>query len=957
MGRNENTLEQHTILIADDSEMNRSLLADMLGNDYNIIEAEDGTKALAHLQNDGVKIDLVLLDIVMPNMDGFEVLAYMNRNGWIKDIPVIVISSETSPSCMERAYELGVTDFINRPFDVWIVRRRVMNTLMLASKQKMLVGMVTDQIYKREKMSNIMITILSHIVEFRNGESGMHVLHIRTISEILLKSLVIKSNQYGLTQTDISLISTASALHDIGKIGIPDEILNKPGKLTKEEYEIMKKHSELGAAMLDDLDFLQDEKLVQYARQICRWHHERYDGKGYPDGLKGDEIPIAAQIVSLADVYDALTSPRVYKRAFSHDEAIKMILNGECGVFNPLLVECLLEVSDTLAKELKVNSLSRDTYDKMKNVREEILQDDELSTSARTLTLLENERLKTRFFAELSHEIQFEYVFETQLLMIYDFGERKLGLDELIMNPLEDVNLKKAFGEEKLKQFVKLVENTSPKDYAFSMESVILFGGEPRWVRISGRSLFKGEPSVRTGIIGKIIDINSEHKVLKDLQHKATHDSLTLLYNSGTAKERILEALHSNKDYVLVIIDLDYFKTINDTYGHNFGNLALQHIAAKLKAVLRKSDVIARIGGDEFLVFFEEHPSQDTTINRIFTSLIEPFNNLQLSVSIGVAKTKDCGKNYEDLFNCADRALYKAKNGGKHCIRYYDISLTENSSEMTRIDNPDFEDASFISLQSEEELNSFLKNLHLIQERIRLYNIETATGYTIDEEGKLHRLEDKDTYINSGRIGAYDRALMTRGRASEIAYRGNNLFYINAIYLECGITPYILEVILPLKDDTIIDNNYTKTEIIAKIDSYGEKKYIDSNLNIYNRTFYQEQIVGNTGFYSLAVIESRSKNIDLTMIVSVLREHIRSTDLIIRMEEASFLIILERMQETYFVKNMELVCSDLSKLGEIYIGACHTLGRIEDLVEIAGRNLIQAQKEKKGFIYRNNLKR
>lgn len=277
----------HTILIADDSEINRSLLADMLGSEYNIMEAEDGTQAVAYLQNDGAKIDLVLLDIVMPNMDGFEVLAMMNRNGWIKDIPVIVISSETSPSCMERAYELGVTDFINRPFDVWIVRRRVMNTLMLSSKQKMLVGMVTDQIFKREKMSNLMITILSHIVEFRNGESGMHVLHIRTFSEIILRNLSLKTNKFNLTQADISLISTASALHDIGKIGIPDEILNKPGKLTKEEYEVMKKHSEYGATMLDDLEFLQDEKLVQYARQICRWHHERYDGKGYPDGLKG----------------------------------------------------------------------------------------------------------------------------------------------------------------------------------------------------------------------------------------------------------------------------------------------------------------------------------------------------------------------------------------------------------------------------------------------------------------------------------------------------------------------------------------------------------------------------------------------------------------------------------------------------------------------------------------------
>ena len=394
---------QQTILIVDDSEINRSLLADMLGNEFTILEAEDGTQAVATLQQEGSGIDLVLLDIVMPKMDGFEVLAVMNRNNWIKDIPVIMISSETSPSCIERAYELGVTDFINRPFDVWIVRRRVMNTLMLSSKQKKLVGMVTDQIFEREKMSNLMITILSHIVEFRNGESGMHVLHIRTISELLLKSLALKTDKYGLTQADISLISTASALHDIGKIGIPDHILNKPGKFTPEEYEIMKTHSEIGASMLNDLDFIKDEKLVKYAYEICRHHHERYDGRGYPDGLKGEEIPISAQIVSLADVYDALTSKRVYKPPFSHNKALQMILNGECGLFNPLLLECLDDVKDKLVAELQISSPGRETFDDMRRVADEMLQKDELSTSARTLTLLENLRVRAGFLAELTH--------------------------------------------------------------------------------------------------------------------------------------------------------------------------------------------------------------------------------------------------------------------------------------------------------------------------------------------------------------------------------------------------------------------------------------------------------------------------------------------------------------------------------------------------------------------------
>ena len=483
---------KQTILIADDSEMNRSLLADMLGNEFEILEAENGVQAVAYMQNEGSRIDLVLLDIVMPKMDGFEVLAVMNRNDWIKDTPVIMISSETAPSCIKRAYELGVTDFINRPFDVWIVRRRVMNTLMLVSKQKKLVHMVTDQIFKREKMNNLMITVLSHIVEFRNGESGLHVLHIKTITELLLQNLVIKTDKYNLSPVDISLISTASALHDIGKIAIPDPILNKPGKLTPEEYEIIKTHSELGALMLDDLDIPQDEHLIVYARQICRWHHERYDGKGYPDGLKGEEIPIAAQVVSIADVFDALTSERVYKKAFSHEVALQMIANGECGQFNPLLIECLYEMKDKIALELKINSLSRNTTKAMNHVTNEILKDEELSTSARTLTLLESERIKTRFFAELSHEIQFEYTMNPSMLMTYDFGERKLGIEELIMNPMEDKSLLKIFGQEQLNQISELIKKTTPSDFVFSKELVIPLGGEERWVRFTGRALFAG---------------------------------------------------------------------------------------------------------------------------------------------------------------------------------------------------------------------------------------------------------------------------------------------------------------------------------------------------------------------------------------------------------------------------------------------------------------------------------
>lgn len=342
------------ILIVDDSEINRGILKEILKEDYRILEAANGEECLEQLERSGTGISLVLLDIVMPEMDGFEVLAAMNQNHWIEDIPVIMISSEDSDSYIRRAYEMGVSDYISRPFDAKIVYQRVLNMIKLYAKQRRLIHLVTRQIYEKERNNRMMIGILSQIVEFRNGESGLHVIHINLITQLLLEQLVKKTGKYQLSWEDRLLIATASALHDIGKIGIDEKILNKPGKLTKEEFEIMKTHTLIGAQMLDNLDMYRNEKLLKLAHEICRWHHERYDGKGYPDGLVGEEIPISAQVVSLADVYDALVSERVYKKAFSHEKALEMIQNGECGTFNPLLLQCMTEAQDKLKTMMEV---------------------------------------------------------------------------------------------------------------------------------------------------------------------------------------------------------------------------------------------------------------------------------------------------------------------------------------------------------------------------------------------------------------------------------------------------------------------------------------------------------------------------------------------------------------------------------------------------------------------------
>lgn len=367
--------ERQQILIVDDSQINCEILAEILKDEYRILEAANGEECINLLKQYGTGIALLLLDINMPVMDGFEVLALMNRKHWIEDIPVIIISSENSASYVRRAYEMGASDYISRPFDVQVVHQRVSNTIKLYAKQRRLISLVTDQIREKEKNNQMMISILSQIVEFRNSESGSHVLHINIITGMLLERLMQKTDQYHLQWSDQFLITTASALHDIGKIGIDEKILNKPGKLTKEEFEIMKTHTLIGASMLKSIEMYQNEKLLQVAYQICRWHHERYDGKGYPDGLKGEEIPISAQVVAIADVYDALVGKRVYKKAFSHETAIHMILNGECGAFNPLLLECLTDIQNRLKEETKSGINKKENEGFFPNLSEEIKEE------------------------------------------------------------------------------------------------------------------------------------------------------------------------------------------------------------------------------------------------------------------------------------------------------------------------------------------------------------------------------------------------------------------------------------------------------------------------------------------------------------------------------------------------------------------------------------------------------
>ena len=665
--------------------MNRSILADMLSDEYEIIEAEDGGRAVEVLRKYESEIDLLLLDIVMPNMDGFEVLEVMNQNHWINDVPVIMISAETASTHVERAYGLGCTDFISRPFDALVVHRRVTNTILLYGKQKKLVGLLADQIYEKEQQNAMMIEILSNIVEFRNGESGLHVRHVRLLTEMLLDHLMDKTDRYGLTRNDIVLISNASALHDIGKISIPSEILNKPGRLTKEEFEVMKSHTVIGGQMMDDLPDYQTEPLVKVAREICRWHHERYDGRGYPDGLEGESIPIAAQIVALADVYDALTSARVYKPPFSHEKAVEMILNGECGVFNPLLLECLTDMADTLDE--KLNSSAQSDRIEMRSVAEELHRHEELSASERTLQLLEHERMKFSFFAAMSQEIQFEYTTTPPMASLNAWGAERTGLKETVMDPVRSAEVRKIISQNDMDGLVRALRSTTPAQPVVRYECPLNIGGEARWSRIIARATWSAdEPPRYTGAIGKATDIHDSRMKLEKLEREATHDTLTGLLNHAAARKQIQTLLeeYPKGSFAMAILDLDHFKSANDTYGHMFGDQVLKYLAGKLRESIRGADIAARVGGDEFLIFLEYHGELAPVIERIFSALTSgSYENFPISVSMGVCRTEKVGCNYESLFHAADQALYAVKRSGRGSFQFFDQTMQDMQDKLS----------------------------------------------------------------------------------------------------------------------------------------------------------------------------------------------------------------------------------------------------------------------------------
>lgn len=511
-------MNQKKLLIADDSELNRAILVNMLEHDYEIIEATNGREAVAALRSYEEEIGALLLDLLMPEMNGYEVLDIMNQNHWIERIPTIIISTETSAASIDRAFRLGVSDYISRPFIPSVVRQRIINTILLQAKKQQLLGMVSEQFAQQEKNSDVLISILGYAVEYRSGESGSHMSNVSHLTKLLLKCLLDKTDQYAIDCDDIETICTAAGLHDIGKLLVPEEVLTKPGPLTPAEFDIIKRHPQLGANMITSLPLRQDERLLKYAIEICRWHHERWDGHGYPHHLKGDEIPIAAQVVSVADAYDALVSKRCYKDAYPHETAMEMIHNGECGAFSPILLKCLDEIAPTLKKEAELPpSLAQAQFTAQKAI-EDLYQGRNLS-AARMTQELEAASTKQNFFFDLSHELWFEYTTQPPALDLFHGLSEQTGLPAVIVDPINDSQFRAVAGSKMIQQIQDRLRALTADEQYMELETQLVLKGELCWCKLAMLITWSGtEPGLVKSIMGKVQNINDRYAQMAEYQ-------------------------------------------------------------------------------------------------------------------------------------------------------------------------------------------------------------------------------------------------------------------------------------------------------------------------------------------------------------------------------------------------------------------------------------------------------
>ena len=637
--------QKDKILIVDDVELNRAILCELFAGDYEILEADNGKTAVDLMEQYHEEIAIVLMDIVMPIMDGLEALEIMNGKGLTEKTPIFLITAESSNDAISKGFRLGVVDVVLKPFNPDNICQRVNNIIELYRYRYKLEKLVQEQMTKIEKQNEqlrnfnvAMIDTLSTIVEFRDCESGQHVQRIRQLTKIMLKELGRQNAEYKMSDKTIEDISMAAALHDIGKIAIPDYILNKPGRLTAEEFAIMKEHTLYGCEILESIDSLkQNKEQYRYHYNICRWHHEKWDGSGYPDGLIGKEIPIYAQIVSLADCYDALTSVRCYKGAFTHEESVQMIEKGECGAFSPDLLQCFLKIAPGLPEILQSDDgLPAVVYHYQHPNTEKFsgkkCYSCDMDKNSRVARLLEIEREKQKALFAMSGDIIFDYDLEKDLIIFSDEYKNIFGGECVVTNAKEAIYSSMPILQEDLQQLAELTKALTEENSGY-VKDVRLINkfGEEKWYRIHINSIWDKENyGVMLSIVGRMVSIDKMKREIGLWKRQAESDALTKLGNRAYG-ERLLQQMlcePQKEKAAVMFLDVDNFKMVNDRHGHLFGDEVLCRIANEISKQFRIDDIVCRIGGDEFALIVngavnEEFCAKRT--ERIKNVLTQPF--------------------------------------------------------------------------------------------------------------------------------------------------------------------------------------------------------------------------------------------------------------------------------------------------------------------------------------------
>lgn len=663
------------LLIVDDVEHNRAILSDMFRGRFEILEAGDAQEALRLIQRHRERISLMFLDINLPGMDGFETLREMHARGFLPGIPILMIASGVSPDKAAAAIRLGVSDFIEQPMNPEIVRRRAQRLVEGERVRLSMEELVEARTYEIRRASRYAIEALSTIVEFRSGETAQHTRRISLITKLFCQALSQRYLEYNLTDTMIDDIMCASALHDVGMIVVPESVLNKPGRLSKEEFEIMKRHTIYGAQVIERISAEGGERFFSYCRDICLCHHERWDGNGYPYGVSGDDVPIWAQVVALADVYEALTSERVYKPPFTHRQALEMIKEGDCGSFNPKLLATLDLIEARLKSALEELALSGDP------ALGEPPCDAADPLSMRALKLLEHERERYKTYASLSGEVLIEYDCRSDALSFSGRFPDHFEGETVMRNALKGETLGRYLYPGDRETLMAAIQAASPVSPTIKLNLRLLtVRGWYEWYEVIVRTLWSEDSGVCVRALGKLTNIDQTVRETSRLREQATRDVLTGLLNRVETERCIKQRLMESEDVggALLYIDIDDFKECNDSCGHGFGDEVLRKMGQVIQGNIRETDIAGRIGGDEFVVYLDRVRTEEGVVGnveRLITVMRQGITvrseRMRISVSVGVARFPQDGSRYETLLEKADQAMYTAKFSGKGCYSFY----------------------------------------------------------------------------------------------------------------------------------------------------------------------------------------------------------------------------------------------------------------------------------------------